>query len=158
MRLTTFTDYALRVLIYLGTRPESRATVAEVSQAFRVSESHVAKVVQFLGAAGWLENSRGRNGGMSLAVPAAEINIAEVVKLAEGSDVPAECFEPGNVACVIGRRCRLKGVLAQAVNAFYQSLAQYTLADLVQAPEEIRVLFLSPGARQPVGATGSAST
>jgi len=79
MRLTTFTDYSLRVLIYLAAYPDRRATIAEVSRAFHVSESHVAKVVQFLGAAGWLENSRGRKGGMRLAVNAAQIIVAVAV-------------------------------------------------------------------------------
>jgi len=157
MRLTTFTDYSLRVLIYLAAYPDRRATIAEVSRAFHVSESHVAKVVQFLGAAGWLQNSRGRNGGMRLAVRPVEIRLDEVVKLAEGSDVPAQCFEPGSEACVIVRCCRLKGAFAEAVNAFYQSLAQYTLEDLVQGGQEIRGMLVSPDARPPSGATGSAS-
>ena len=143
MRLTTFTDYTLRVLIYLAAHPGQRATIAEVSRAFHVSESHVAKVVHFLGATAWLENSRGRKGGMRLAVRPAEINVGEVVKLAEGSDVPAECFEPGSEVCRISRGCRLKGVLAEAVTAFYESLAQYTLEDLVQGPEDFRS-FLIP--------------
>jgi Rrf2 family nitric oxide-sensitive transcriptional repressor len=157
MRLTTFTDYTLRVLIYLAAHPGRRATIAEVSQAFHVSENHVAKVVHFLGAAGWLDNSRGRKGGMRLAVSPVEINVGEVVKLAEGSDVPAECFQPGSEICRISRGCRLKGVLAQAVNAFYESLAQHTLEDLVQGPEEIRAMLFSPDARPLAAATGSAS-
>ena len=158
MRLTTFTDYTLRVLIYLAAHPGQRVTIAEVARAFRVSESHVAKVVHFLGATAWLENTRGRKGGMRLAVAPAEINVGEVVRLAEGSDVPAECFEPGSGACRISSGCRLKGVLAQAVNAFYESLAQYTLADLVSGPEEFREMFFSPDARRAGAATGSAST
>jgi len=157
MRLTTFTDYSLRVLIYLAAYPDRRATIAEVSRAFHVSESHVAKVVQFLGAAGWLENSRGRKGGMRLAVNSAQIIVADVVKLAEGNDVPAACFEPGGVDCRISQACRLKHVLAQAVQAFYESLAQHTLADLVQDGEGIRAVLLSPAARPLAGATGSAS-
>jgi Rrf2 family nitric oxide-sensitive transcriptional repressor len=131
VRLTTFTDYTLRVLMYLAAHPERRATISEVSRAFHVSQSHVAKVVHFLGTTGWLENSRGRMGGVRLAVSPGDINIGEVVKRAEGGDVPAECFEPGNELCRIRRDCRLRGILAQAVNDFYGSLARYTLADLV---------------------------
>ena len=130
MRLTTFSDYTLRVLIYLAAHPEKRATIAEVSEAFHVSEHHIAKAVQFLGAAGWLENTRGRNGGMRLAVSPAEINVGEVVKLAERRDVPAECFATETPLCPIARGCRLKGMLGQAVNAFYDSLSRYTVADL----------------------------
>ena len=154
MRLTTFTDYTLRVLIYLAAHPGERATIAEVSRAFDVSEHHVAKVVHLLGATAWLENIRGRKGGMRLAVSPSEINVGEVVKLAEGIDVPAECFEPGNELCRICRDCRLRGVLAQAVNAFYESLSQYTLADLVQAPEVIREMLFIPDARRVAAATG----
>jgi len=154
MRLTTFTDYTLRVLIYLAAHPGERATIADVSRAFHVSEHHVAKVVHFLGATAWLENSRGRKGGMRLAVRPEDINVGEVVKLAEGTDVPAECFEPGSELCRIRRDCRLRGVLAQAVNAFYESLAQYTLADLVAAPELIREMLFIPGPRRVAAATG----
>ena len=146
MRLTTYTDYSLRVLIYLAAHPGRRATIAEVSEAFRISEHHVAKVVHFLGAAGWLENSRGRKGGMRLAVRPEEINLGEVVKLAEGRDMPAECFAPGTPLFRIARGCRLRGALAQAIDAFYDSLAQHTLADLVQGHEGIRLMLVPAAA------------
>ena len=157
MRLRTFTDYTLRVLIYLAAHPGGRVTIAKVSRAFHISEHHVAKVVNFLGATGWLETSRGRNGGMRLAVKPGEINVGDVVKLAEGGDVPAECFEKGSEACRITQGCRLKGVLSDAVDAFYASLSRYTLEDLVQGSEALHVL-LSPGDRRLAVATGSAST
>ena len=146
MRLTTYTDYSLRVLIYLAAHPGRRATIAEVSEAYRVSEHHVAKVVHFLGAAGWLENSRGRKGGMRLAVRPEEINLGEVVKLAEGRDVPAECFAPGTPRCRIAQGCRLRGALAQAMDAFYESLSRHTLADLVQGHEGIRLMLVPEAA------------
>lgn len=144
MRLTTFTDYSLRVLIYLAAKPgahpgspPARSTVSEIAQAFKVSENHLVKVVHFLGTGGWLDNARGRGGGIRLAVPARDINIAEVVRLAEASDVPAACFEPGNHGeCMITRRCRLRGVLHEAVQSFYASLAKYTLEDLVHDDRE----------------------
>ena len=143
MRLTTFTDYTLRVLIHLAARPGERTTIGEVAAAFQISEHHLAKVVHFLGAAGWVENTRGRGGGMRLAVPASDINLGEVVKLTEGTDVPAECFDPGSRDCVIYSRCRLKGALSEAMRAFYAALEKYTLEDLVQPREEIaRLLFV----------------
>jgi Rrf2 family protein len=103
--------------------------------------------VHFLGAAGWVENTRGRGGGMRLALPPSEINLAEVVKLTEGSDVPAECFEPGSRDCVIYSRCRLKLALSDAVQSFYATLAKHTLEDLVQPREEIARLLFTPAVR-----------
>ena len=132
MRLTTFTDYSLRVLIYLGARPEKRARIADVAAAFAISENHLVKVVHFLGKEGLLETTRGHGGGMRLAVAPERINIADVVRRTEGGDVPAECFEPDNHRCVIAGDCRLRGVLQEAVAAFYSVLAHYSLADLVR--------------------------
>jgi Rrf2 family nitric oxide-sensitive transcriptional repressor len=131
MKLTSFTDYSLRVLIYLAAEPGRRATIAEVATAFDVSENHLMKVVHFLGQQGWLANVRGKGGGMTLAQPAAQIGIGQVIRATEGTDLPAECFstEPDN--CTIARVCRLRGVLQEAVEAFYEVLDGYTLADLV---------------------------
>lgn len=157
MRLTTFTDYTLRVLIYLGSHPDRRTTIGEVAEAFRISEHHVAKVVHFLGAAGWLENIRGRGGGMRLALPASQVNIGDVVRLAEGRDVPAECFEPGGNECTLVRDCRLKNALAEAVQAFYETLSRYSLEDLVGKPELVARVLVTPAARPREAAKESAS-
>jgi len=138
MRLTTFTDYSLRVLIYLAAQPGRRATIGDVASAFDISEHHVAKVVHLLGAAGFLENVRGRGGGMQLARPPSEVNVEEVVRLAEGVDVPAVCFEPGSHGCVLDGGCRLKGVFGEATDAFYATLGRYTLEDLVR--ERVSIL------------------
>ena len=132
MRLTTFTDYSLRVLIFVAAHPERRATIAQIAQAFDISENHLTKVVHFLGKSGFLLNSRGRGGGLRLAKPADRINIGDVVLKAEGAPAPAECFERESNHCVMTVPCRLRGVLADAVRAFNEVLAQYTLADLVQ--------------------------
>ncbi len=131
MRLTTFTDYSLRVLMFLATAPEGRATIGEVAKSFGISEHHLVKVVHALGKAGLLENTRGRGGGLRLAVPAASIRVGQVVRATEGGDVPAECFERDSSSCNIVRVCRLKNVLAEAVDAFYKALDRYTVADLV---------------------------
>jgi len=147
MRLTTFTDYSLRVLIYLGARPEHRATIADVAMAFGISENHLVKVAHFLGKEGLLENRRGRGGGMRLALAPERINIADIVRLAEGGDLPAECFDPENNRCVISGACKLRGVFHEAVNAFYAVLARYTLADLVRNRSVLaKVLFPASGA------------
>jgi len=131
MKLTTFTDYSLRVLIFVATAPQGRATIAEVARAFDISENHLVKVAHLLGREGILLNTRGRGGGLSLARSAREINVGAVVRLAEGGDYPAECFREDN-HCSIAPVCRLAGVLDEALNAFYAVLDRHTLADLVQ--------------------------
>lgn len=146
MRLTTFTDYSLRVLIYLAIEPERRATIGEIAAAFDVSKNHLMKVVHFLGKHQLLRNVRGRGGGMALARPPAEINIGEVVRLAEAGSLPAECFDRDNSTCVITPACQLRRVLGEAVEGFYQVLAGYTLADLVRQPRSLARL-LTPAHR-----------
>ena len=132
MKLTAFTDYSLRVLIYLAAQPAHRATIAEVSTAFDVSENHLTKVVHFLGRHGWIETVRGKGGGMVLAMPASDISVGKVVRDTEGAAMPAECFGPEESNCAIVHCCRLKGVLAEAVQAFYAVLDHYTLADITR--------------------------
>jgi Rrf2 family transcriptional regulator, nitric oxide-sensitive transcriptional repressor len=150
MRLTAFTDYSLRVLIYLATRPGQRATIAQIATAFGVSENHLVKVVHFLGKAGWLANVRGKGGGLELARPPERINLADVVRDAEGDAVVAECFGEDRGGCVIAPSCKLRGVLGEAVAAFYAVLARYNLEDLVRNREELAtILFLPRGEAGP---------
>jgi Rrf2 family nitric oxide-sensitive transcriptional repressor len=132
VKLTAFTDYSLRVLIYLAADPGRRATVAEICAAFGVKENHLTKVVHHLGKRGWIATVRGKGGGLTLARPAAEIRIGQVVRDSEGPDLPAACFAPGDSDCAIVKSCRLKGVLAQAVDAFHAVLDRYTLADITR--------------------------
>src|SRR5512144_49539 len=106
MRLTTFTDYSLRVRIYVAAQPDGRANIAGIAQAFNVSENHLTKVVHFLGKAGFLANTRGRGGGLRLARDPSAINVADVVREAEGEAVPAECFDRRSNRCAIKRHCR----------------------------------------------------
>lgn len=130
MKLSAFTDYSLRVLIYLATEPDRRATIAEIAASFGVSENHLIKVVHFLGQQGWVRTVRGKGGGLMLAQPPDQVIVGRVVRDTEGAALPAECFMPDGGHCVIGHCCRLKGVLGQAVNAFYAVLDGCTLADL----------------------------
>src|SRR5690242_9329649 len=132
MRLTTFTDYSLRVLIYVATAPTGRATIGEIARAFGISENHLVKVVHRLGQAGVLVNTRGRHGGLRLALPPSKIGLGQVVRGTEGPDVPAECFETGHADCAIARGCGLRPVLSDAVQAFHAVLDRYTLEDLVR--------------------------
>lgn len=142
MRLTRFTDYSLRVLMYVAAREDGRATIADVAAAFAISENHLTKVVHFLGKCGFLSNVRGRGGGLRLATPAKSINVGSVVRESEGAIRPAECFESTPSACTIAPACRLRGVLGEAVQAFYGVLDQYTLEDLVAERRPLaRILF-----------------
>jgi Rrf2 family nitric oxide-sensitive transcriptional repressor len=145
MKLTGFTDYSLRVLIYLAADAGRRATIAEIASAFGVSVNHLTKVVHFLGRQGWLATTRGNGGGLSLAMKAEAIVVGQVVRATEGADMPAECFGDTPDDCSIARICRLRGVLRQAVDAFYAVLDDYTLADLVHNRASLaRVLHIAP--------------
>jgi len=144
MKLTAFTDYSLRVLIYLATQPGRRATIAEIAAAFGVKENHLTKVVHCLGKAGLLANVRGKGGGLGLARAPQDIVIGHVVRVTEGAAMPAECFADSSSGnCCIERMCRLRGALQEAVDAFHHVLDGYTLADLVHNRHALaKVLFV----------------
>jgi Rrf2 family nitric oxide-sensitive transcriptional repressor len=137
MRLTTFTDYSLRVLIFLAAAPGTRATIAEVAGAFGISEHHLVKVVHLLGKEGILINTRGRGGGLQLARPASAINVGRVVRLTEHADLPAECFDAESNTCALVGVCRMQRVLREAVDGFYGALDKYTLEDLRVTPQKL---------------------
>ena len=141
MKLTAFTDYSLRVLIYLAVDPSRQATIAEISTAFGVSQHHLTKVIHFLGKQGWVRTLRGKGGGLSLAKSAEAICIGLVVRDTEGLAMPAECFGQGQSSCVIAPCCRLKGVLAQAVQAFYAVLDGVNLAQVARNQRELAGLL-----------------
>lgn len=148
MRLTTFTDYSLRVLIYLATQPGRRATIAEIAAAYQVSENTLVKVVHNLGRQGWLLNLRGKGGGLELALPPERIGVGQVVRQTEGQAV-ADCLGESGGDCCIAPSCRLRDVLAQAVAAFHAVLDNYTLADLVRNGAELApLLFVESAARR----------
>jgi Rrf2 family transcriptional regulator, nitric oxide-sensitive transcriptional repressor len=130
MKLTAFTDYSLRVLLYLAADPNQRATISAIASAFDISENHLVKVVHFLGKQGWIETVRGKGGGIQLVRSPGAINVGRVVRDTEGIALPAECFLPEGNECILTPVCRLKNVLADAVKAFYAVLDQYTLADI----------------------------
>lgn len=146
MRLTAFTDYSLRVLIYLAAEPGRRATVAEIGTAFDIKLNHLTKVVHHLAKRGWLTTVRGKGGGLTLARPAESIHIGHVVRDTEGQALPAECFSAEANHCSIVSQCRLKGALAEAVQAFHAVLDRYTLADITANRQElVQVLhFMAP--------------
>ena len=141
MRLTTFSDYAFRVLIYLGSAPQGLATIADIAGAYGISENHLMKVVHQLGRLGYVETVRGRGGGLRLARPAAQINVGEVLRATEDGFDVVECMGEGGSDCRIQRACALKGALGKATQAFLSVLDAYTLADLVR-PALARVLLV----------------
>ena len=142
MHLTTFTDYSLRVLIYVAAHGEGRATIGDVARAFGISGNHLTKVVHYLGKEGILANVRGRGGGLELAAPAREINIGDVVRRTERANGPVECFDAATNTCVLTSACGLRRMLAESMRAFYRVLDQYTLEDLVSDRAPLaRILF-----------------
>ena len=148
MQLTSFTDYALRVLIYAAARPESRCLTADVATAFGISRHHVVKVVNELQHLGYLDTVRGREGGFALAMPPQRIGVGEVVRCTEGTMNLVECFDGGTNTCPLTRACGLKGVLGEGFNAFLAVLDRYSLADLVAEPRWVtRVTTLQPHSR-----------
>ena len=154
MRLTSFTDYSLRVLMFLATRPEHRATIAEIAAAFDISENHLMKVVHFLGRENLLTTSRGKNGGIALSQPPSAINLGRVVRITETSTMPAECFDRKNNRCIITPVCQLKGVLLEAVKAFNTTLGRYTRADVTGNRQQLAgMLFAKPAPRAKARAT-----
>lgn len=133
MRLTQWTDYALRVLMFCATH-EARTqapTIAEIAQLHGISRSHLMKVTMALSAKGWLSTTRGRGGGLRLLRPAREIVIGEVVRQMEEDFILVDCFKGEGKTCRIDGMCRLKGNLVQAMQAFMQVLDGVTLAELV---------------------------
>lgn len=136
MHLSLFSDYSVRVLMYGAVRT-GYFRLTEVAAAYRISRHHLAKVVNQLSRHGLLETRRGRGGGIRLAKPPAAIRIGPLVRDLETRHPLVECFAPRtNRCCVIGA-CRLKGVLAGAMEAFYGVLDGYSLADLVSGPEGV---------------------
>lgn len=158
MKLTAFTDYSLRVLMYLATGADRRATIAQIASAYKISEHHLVKVAHFLGKQGWLSNARGKGGGLQLALEPERIVIGQVVRQTEGQPLLAECFGEGGGQCGLGKRCRLQGVLREAATAFYGVLDRYTLEDVVSNRAQLaQILFMplprkTPTARKRIAA------
>lgn len=137
MKLTSFTDYTLRVLMYLALHRDGLSTIAAIAEAYGISENHLMKVVHQLVRTGLVESVRGKGGGVRLAVEPESIRIGTVVREAESQIPIVECFSDHNT-CRITPHCQLAGVLARGFEAMYQSLDETTLADLVGKPTPMR--------------------
>ena len=147
MRLTTYSDYALRVLMYLALKSDGLSTIAEIAESYDISEAHLMKVVHQLGVAGYIETVRGRGGGLRLAKPVEAIGLAEVIRTTEPDMAIVSCFKPLNAPCMINPSCVLKRALERAQQAFMEVLEGYTLADLVAPRGRLSSLLgISPNA------------
>jgi len=141
MRLTLYTDYSLRLLIYVALNTDGLVIVDDVAKAYGISRNHLTKVVHQLGLAGYLETVRGKGGGLRLARPPASIRVGDVVRHTEPDMALAACFRPIDAPCVILRSCLLRTALQEARDAFFLVLDGYTLADLTA--------FATPTAQAP---------
>lgn len=144
MRLTQYTDYSLRVLIYLALEDGRLTSIRAISEVYGISHNHLMKVVQQLARKGYVDAVRGRGGGLRLARPPGDVNLAEVVRSMEPDFSLVECMRPGG-DCVISPACVLPGILEGAIHAFMAELEKYTLADLLPRrakPALVRLLGL----------------
>jgi len=130
MRITTHTDYALRTLLFLATHADRRVTTGEIARAYDISSHHLLKVVHRLGHLGYVETTRGRDGGLALARPLDEIRVGRLVREFEPDLDLVECFDSERDACVISPACGLKSALRRALDAFLAELDGVTLAVL----------------------------
>jgi len=132
MKLTLFTDYSMRVLLYLAARPERLCSIAEVARGYGISQNHLMKVVNELARSGYVDSVRGRLGGIRLGMAPAEINIGALIRHTEDGFDLVDCG-----GCVIAPACGLTGVLKEALGAFLKVLDGYTLADLMTNRQEL---------------------
>lgn len=135
MRLTTFSDYALRVLMYAATADDRLVTIEETAKVYGISRAHLMKVVNALTKAGYVTGVRGRSGGFTLARQPQEINLGEVLRATEPDFALVECFATGS-QCIITKRCHLPRMLNEALNAFIGTFDKYTLADIMLAKHD----------------------
>ncbi len=138
MRLTAYSDYSLRLLMYLAVRPERLSTIEEVARAYSVPTNHLTKVVHQLGLAGYVDTVRGRHGGIRLGAPADKIGVGEILRHTEPDMDIVPCFDINNQECPLRRACKLKSALERARTAFLDVLDEYTLADLTSVPDSLR--------------------
>lgn len=143
MRLTFYSDYSLRLLMYAALREGQLITIQEVAEAYGISKNHLTKVAFDLGRAGLVETVRGRNGGLRLGKPAGEIRLSDVLRVTERQSALVECFNPKTNSCAISAPCRLKGILNRAMKAWFAVLEEYTLADLTEKNAGLARILLS---------------
>jgi Rrf2 family nitric oxide-sensitive transcriptional repressor len=142
MKLTSFSDYTLRVLMFLAIDRSRLATIPEIAAAYGISENHLMKVVHQLARSGVIESVRGKGGGIRLARDPEDIRLGQIVRTSEGGGPIVECLSDDQGACRIAPVCQLTEVLVRAFDALYASLDEYTLADLVRAPRKLKAILV----------------
>jgi Rrf2 family nitric oxide-sensitive transcriptional repressor len=148
VRLTVYTDFSLRVLMFLALKGNGLATIGEIAKAYGISKNHLMKVAHQLGLAGYVETVRGKGGGLRLARRPEDIVLGEVVRHTEPDMALVPCFDPGGVSCAILQSCALRDALSTALDAFLSTLDGYTLADLIRPHAPLRrLLSLRPSGR-----------
>ncbi|MFI5306135.1 MAG: Rrf2 family transcriptional regulator [Polyangiales bacterium] len=141
MQLTLFSDYSLRLLMYLGLKPGQVVPIVEVSDAFGVSRHYMLKVMNELVGLGYIEAVRGRNGGVQLLKRPSDIRLGKLLRQTEPSGGVLECLEDRDADCPIVPACRLRKVLAEAQGEFYRVIDGYTLSDLIAQPQPLTKLL-----------------
>ena len=147
MQLTSHTDYALRLLIYLMCNRTRKVSTREVADAYGISLNHLTKVAKSLVKAGWIHTARGIGGGLEFAPNAGELSVGDVVRYTENTMDMAECFDKRGNRCPIVQACRLKSTLYRARDAFFEVLDATTLRDLVVNQAELNSIFSRSGRR-----------
>lgn len=146
MRLTSFTDYCLRALMFVALKGEELATIDEIAEHHQINRNHVVKVVFRLSQLGYLQTSRGKGGGIRLADEPARLNLGKLIRQTEQDFTLVECFQNRDCLCVIEPACLLKKALRAALAAFFEVLDDYTLADLVKPSRNLVRLLAIPRA------------
>ncbi len=141
MRLTNFSDYALRLLILAATKPDHLVTISEISKSYGISRNHLMKITHSLAQAGYVDTVRGSGGGLRLARPASQISVGAVLRHTEASSDLVECADQATNTCVIAPACGLKHVLFDALEAFYARLDRVSLADITRNPAQLIGIF-----------------
>ena len=135
MRLTNFSDFSMRLLMYAAVNEDRLITIEETSEVYDISRAHLMKIANTLTRAGYLKAVRGRSGGLKLAKSPKKIRLGDVLRATESDFDLVECFTKDS-QCVITRACRLRGILHEALDAFAATLDRYTLADLMLRPKD----------------------
>ncbi|MBY0380491.1 MAG: Rrf2 family transcriptional regulator [Xanthobacteraceae bacterium] len=149
MRLTRYSDYAMRVLIYLAARPDRVSSISDIANTYGISQNHLMKVVHDLRKAGYIASRRGRNGGVKLALPASDIGVGSLLRLTEDGFDLVDCPN-----CILTGSCSLSSALDEATAAFLAVLDRYSLADIVEGRRDMLRTIL---VRNEVSAAGNVS-
>jgi len=131
MHITKYTDYSVRILIYLAVHGGELCTISDIAKSYNISKNHLMKIVQELNTKGYLTAIRGKNGGLRLLGAPADINLGKLIRKIEGETNLVECFGSDN-QCVITECCQLQHIFAEAQQSFYRTLEKYTLQDLIE--------------------------